>query len=90
MAKMGMLALTAFLACGFGQEAIGVNFDMNVYHSQPIRLDVVLFAYAAWKWVGWVARREAEFAGDDSAGSAIMTCTGTQIDRARLVQLWIG
>ena len=62
---MAMLALTAFLACGFGQEGVGVNFDMNVYHSsKPIRWDVILLAYAAWKWVGRVARRKAEFAGD--------------------------
>ncbi len=57
---MVILGFTGVLALGFGQESVAVNFDMNVYHSyQPVRWDVILLAYAAWKWVAWVARREA-------------------------------
>ena len=57
---MVILAFTAFLVLGFGQEDSAVTFDLNVcYFDQPIRWDAVLLGYAAWKWVGWVARREA-------------------------------
>ena len=57
---MAILALAVFLSRGLGQEDGSVTFNLNHYHSyQPIRWDVVLLVYAAWKWVGWVARREA-------------------------------